>query len=278
MKVDIVHGFLDAANVYAWAAARRAGRPCVLSLRNERLRLHGFRRWMLRRALRRADFVIANSKAGRRFLIEGLSIASERVTVIPNAASGSMMSPPGPAPEPPVIGFVGRLDPQKQVDVLVEAFALALADLPEASLTIVGAGPEHNDLLDLIRRRGIEDRVEFTGLIENVEERMAGFSCLALPSAYEGFPNVAMEAVGLGVPVVAAPVGDVEDIVLEGRTGYLMTERSPRALADLLIRAATDQELRRRVGEEGPSLIRANYSVDAAVDKLMPVYEKVVGK
>jgi glycosyltransferase involved in cell wall biosynthesis len=278
MDVDVVHGFLDAANVYAWAAARRTGRPCVLSLRNERLRLHGFRRWILQLALRRADFVVANSKAGRRFLVEVLSIPRARVAVVPNAVSVSLMSPPRGAPELPVIGYVGRLDPQKRVDLVVDAFALASRQgLPEAKLTVVGDGPEHKRLVDRVRRLGLEDRVQFTGLIENVAETMAGFTCLALPSAYEGFPNVALEAVGLGVPVVAAPVGDVEDIVLDGRTGYLMTERSPRALADLLVRAATDPALRRRAGEEGPALVRANYSVDAAVEKLVSVYETVTG-
>jgi len=278
MDIDVVHGFLDAANVYAWTAARQSGRPCVLSLRNERLRLHGFRRWMLCLALRRADFVIANSKAGRRFLIDDLSIPRERVTVVPNAVSVSSLSPPLSAPDTPVIGFVGRLDPQKRVGFLVDAFALVLAVLPEARLVIVGAGPERSSLVDRVRRHGIEHLVQFTGLVENVEQRMAAFSCLALPSAYEGFPNVAMEAVGMGVPVVAAAVGDVEDIVLDGRTGYLMTERSPRALADLLVRAATDEGLKRRAASEGPALVKANYSVDAAIDRLMPVYERVTSQ
>jgi glycosyltransferase involved in cell wall biosynthesis len=128
------------------------------------------------------------------------------------------------------------------------------------------------------RARGIEDRVRFTGPIENVQDTMARFACLALPSAYEGFPNVALEAVAMGVPVVAAPVGDVEDIVLDGRTGYLMTEPTSRALADLLIRAVGDTTLRQRAGKEGPELVREKHSVDAAVDRLTFVYRRVTGK
>jgi glycosyltransferase involved in cell wall biosynthesis len=278
MNIDIVHGFLDAANVYAWVAARRAGRPCVLSLRNERLRLGGLRRWALRLALRRADSVVANSKAGRRFLIDVLSLPRERVTVIPNAVSFSSMPPPLPAPEPPVIGFVGRLDLQKQVGVLVDAFALAAKELPDATLVIVGDGPERASLLDRVRGRGVADRVQFTGLVENAERMMAGFSCLVLPSAYEGFPNVALEAVALGVPVVAAAVGDVEDIVIDDRTGYLWRDPSVHTLAGLLLRAAKNDELRRRTGQEGPALVRENYSVDVALARLMPVYERIVNR
>lgn len=278
MDIDVVHGFLDAANAYAWTAAWRARRPCVLSLRNERLRLRGFRRLVLRQALRRADFVTANSQAGKRFLVDDLSLPPERVAVVPNAVIPPTASAPDRLPDPPVIGFVGRLSRQKQVGILVDAFAEALTNLPDAKLVLVGDGPERGTVIDRARRHGIEQRVQFAGVVDDVDQLMIGFSCLVLPSAYEGLPNVAMEAVALGVPVVAAAVGDVEDIVLDDRTGYLWREPTTSALADLLIRAATDEALRRRAGEEGPALIRANYSVDAAVDKLMPVYKKVVGK
>jgi glycosyltransferase involved in cell wall biosynthesis len=177
-----------------------------------------------------------------------------------------------------VIGFVGRLNRQKQVGVVVDAFAEVLARLPEAKLVVVGDGPEREPLTDNVRRRGIESRVQFTGVRDDIEQLMKTFSCLVLPSAYEGLPNVALEAVALGVPVVAAAVGDVEDIVLNDRTGYLWREPTPAALADPLVRAATDEALRRTAGEEGPALVRADYSVNGAVEKLIAVYEKVVGK
>lgn len=276
--IDVVHGFLDAANVYAYAAARRSRRPCVLSLRNERLRLRGIRAWLLERALRRADHVVTNSLAGVRFLVDRTAVPPDRVTLIPNAVSPGLEPPTDPPAErlSPVIGFVGRLTAQKQVGLLLDAFALVIRELPDARLVIVGDGPDREQLTGQVRRLGVDNAVEFTGHVDDPEHWMARFSCLALPSAYEGFPNVAMEAIALGVPVVAAAAGDVEDIVLDGRTGYVARELSPQGLAELLTRTVTDESLRLRAYEEGPALVRANYSVETSVKKLRAVYAAAI--
>jgi glycosyltransferase involved in cell wall biosynthesis len=276
--IDVVHGFLDAANVYAYAAARKSHRRCVLSLRNERLRLTGIRAWLLRGALRRADQVVANSRAGVRYLVDRTAVAPDRVTLIPNAVSPGLAPPatPGAGGRPPVIGFVGRLTAQKRVDLLLDAFALVIRELPDARLVVVGDGPDRDRLATQARRLGVDDGVEFAGQIEDPEHRMAGFSCLALPSAYEGFPNVAMESLALGVPVVAAAAGDVEDIVLEGRTGHIGRDLTPGSLSDLLIRTLTDDTLRRRAHEEGPALVQTNYSVESSIEKLRAVYTAAI--
>jgi glycosyltransferase involved in cell wall biosynthesis len=247
-------------------------------MRNERLRLHGFRRLVLRHSLSRADFVTANSQAGKRFLIDDLSLSPDRVAIVPNAVLLPTASASDHLPNPAVFGFVGRLSRQKQVGILVDAFHELLARLPDAKLVLVGDGPERERVIDRVRRHGIEDRVQFTGVVDDAEQLMAQFSCLVLPSAYEGLPNVALEALALGIPVVAAEVGDVGDIVLDDRTGYLWRDQTTSALADLMIRAATDEALRKRAGEEGPEVVRTNHSVDAAIDKLLPIYEKIVKK
>jgi glycosyltransferase involved in cell wall biosynthesis len=276
-KIDIVHGFLDAANIYAYFAARLTRIPCVLSLRNEILRVRGVRAWTLRRALRRADGITTNSKAGRRFLIDSLSIPSRRVAFVPNAIKPPPSSDPAPAPGRPIIGFVGRLAKQKRVDRLVDAFAELADSFPRAVLTVVGDGPERDALEGQVRRLGVETRVEMTGLVDDVEKRMREFTCVVLPSAFEGFPNVVMEALAIGVPVIACPVGDVEDVVLNGHTGYLIEDDSPAALAALIERVLTDETLWRRTREEGPALIQEKHSVEAAIDELVPVYDSLVG-
>ncbi len=276
-EVDVVHGFLDAANLYAYLAARRARTPCVLSLRNEVLRLGGFRGWCLRRALRRADWVVTNSRAGARFLTDSVLVDPGRTTVVPNAVASHRgdSAPDLAPPQPPVIGFVGRLVEQKQPDLLLDAYAILLERVPDAMLVLVGDGPRRQPLLDRIHRLGVADGVTMTGAVDNVERYMREFSCLVLPSVFEGFPNVVMEALSLGIPVVACPVGDLEDVVLEGRTGRLIREDTPTALAFLLSQVIEDEPLRRSAAEEGPALIRTQYSVAAATDKLLAVYNRL---
>jgi glycosyltransferase involved in cell wall biosynthesis len=144
--------------------------------------------------------------------------------------------------------------------------------VPDAKLVLVGDGPQRQSLLDRIRRLGVADGVTMTGAVDNVEQYMREFTCLVLPSAFEGFPNVVMEALSLGIPVVARPVGDLEEIVLEGRTGRLVREDTPTALAFLLSQVVEDESLRRNAAEQGPEMIRTQYSVAAALDKLLTVY------
>lgn len=282
-RIDIVHGFLDAANIYTYLAARRVRVPCVLTLQSESTAVGGLRGWFLRRALRGADRVMANSNAGGRFLTDVISVRPERVAVIPNAVRVPTMSDPAsPAVVqagvgPPVVGFVGRLVDSKRVDLLVDAFVELSRVEPAARLTIVGDGPEKGALLARIRGTGIGDRIDMTGAVDDVERRMTGFTCLALPSEKEGLPNVVLEALAQGVPAVAAAAGDVEDIVVDGRTGYLIRDASPKGLASLLARVISDEELQKRVRTEGPAMIAARYSVRAAVDRLLAMYAELAG-
>ncbi|MCK4773422.1 MAG: glycosyltransferase, partial [Candidatus Krumholzibacteria bacterium] len=221
--IDIVHGILDASNTYAYIAARRTGLPCVLSLRAQELFFTGIKKWFLGYMFRRADRVVANSRAGVQYLSDCIKVRPDRLVLVPNAI--------GPPPDTDttgiersllkrrIIGIVGRLVELKRVDMLIDAFAILAERLPDTTLLIVGDGPERPTLEKQAQRLGIADRTRFAGHSNNVETMMSDLACLALPSESEGFPNVAMEALAGGVPVVASPAGDVADIVSDGLTG-----------------------------------------------------------
>lgn len=283
-RSDVVHGFLDAANVYAYAAARLAGLPCVLSLRSDKTRLTGLRGWCLRYALRHADRAVANSKVGARFLSDVVAVPPGRTAVVRNAVAPSFLSDGAGAPHtsdlpsPPVVGFVGRLAPSKRLDLLVDAHAMLADRVPNARLVLIGDGPERESLWERAGRLGTSDRVTMTGAVVDVDRRLRQFSCLVLPSEFEGFPNVVLEALAAGVPVVARPVGDLEEVVVDGHTGFLLREDSPAALADLLSRVIADEALRSCTRTEGPALVRDRYSLSAATDVLSALYRELVGK
>jgi glycosyltransferase involved in cell wall biosynthesis len=270
-RVDVVHGFLDAANAYAFLAGRMLRKPTVLSLRNELLMVVGMRAAALRAMLRRADAVVANSGAGKRFLVDTVGADGERVFHVPN-----IVEPCTAAPErrtgPPLVGCVGRLVDQKRFDAALRAFPRVRAAVPEARLEIVGDGPNRDALLAAARTLGVEDAVSFVGAVDDAASRMARMSCLVIPSAFEGLANTALEALSLGVPVVAAPVGDLATVVIEGRTGILVSDVSPQPLADAVVRAVTDAELQARARTEGPRLVEARFSVAAALGVLVPLY------
>jgi glycosyltransferase involved in cell wall biosynthesis len=142
-----------------------------------------------------------------------------------------------------VLGFVGRLSPEKAVG---DAIA-ALPRLPDdVVLCIVGEGPEEGALRAETRRRGLEKRVVFAGFSREVERYLASFVGLVLPSRREALPVVLREAAAIGLPVVAADVGGVREIVVPRETGLLYPSgdvdglvRAIRSLLDDPSRAAT---------------------------------------
>jgi glycosyltransferase involved in cell wall biosynthesis len=273
-RVDVVHGFLDAANAYAFVAGRTLGKPTILSLRNEKLIMTGARAGALRWMLRHADAVTVNSDAGRAFLVDDLRVDAACVHRVPNIAP-TLTPPSTDDPSPPRIGCVGRLVDQKRFDAVLRAFPLVRARLPGARLEIVGDGPNRDDLHALARELQIEDGVEFTGAVDDATARIARMSCLVLSSAFEGLPNAALEAMSLGVPVVACPVGDLASIVLDGSTGVIARDIAPEPLAGAIVRAVTDASLRARARVDGPAFLRERFSEQAALAVLIPLYQRL---
>jgi glycosyltransferase involved in cell wall biosynthesis len=217
--------------------------------------------------------VTVNSAAGRVFLVDRLGVGADRVHAVSNIAP-LPDAEPEPA-SPPVVGCVGRLVDQKRFDSVLRAFPLVRARTPGARLEIVGDGPNLESLRALSRKMGIEEAVVFVGAVDDAASRIARMSCLVLPSAFEGLPNAALEAMGFGVPVVASPVGDVGSIVIDGVTGVVVRDTAPEPLAAGIVRALSDEALRARAREESPRLLRDRFSTAAALAVLVPLYQRL---
>jgi glycosyltransferase involved in cell wall biosynthesis len=171
--------------------------------------------------------------------------------------------------------FVGRLAPQKRVDVLLQALGKAkeaTGDLLAA--TIVGDGPERGRLEKLASDLQLLGHgVTFAGNCEDPRVYYRDADLLALTSDFEGTPNVLLEAMASGLPVVATSVGGVPDLVQSGETGLLCEAGNVDAVAEQIVRLAGDVELRRRVGANAAAFIAEHYSCDALAGNLLRVYE-----
>lgn len=274
-RVDVVHGFLDAANIYAFMAGRLLGKPTILSLRSNRLMMSGVRARVVRAMLRRTDAVTVNSAAGRAFLVDTLGVAAARVVHVPNIAPVPARADARPGDAVPLVGCVGRLVELKRYDLVLRAFPLVRSAVPGARLEIVGEGPMRGSLQALARTLGIEDAVGFAGAVDDAATRIARMSCLALTSDFEGLPNAALEAMGFGIPVIARPVGDVPSIVIDGSTGVIVHDTSAEPLAAAIVRGLTDPALRAHARVDGPQLLRERYSPEAALAVLVPLYHRL---
>ena len=195
---------------------------------------------------RRADRVIVPSRYLARW-VESWGVPKDRLVVIYNAVELVDGVEPLPVPlKTPVKAItVGRLVPWKRVDGLIEA----LREIPELGLVIVGDGPERPRLERIVQELGISDRVYFAGQRSKTETSslMAACDFFVLNSTYEGHPHAVLEAMALGLPVVATAVGGTPEVVRDGETGVLVPGRYG-ALGASLSALARDPALRRRLG------------------------------
>ncbi len=171
----------------------------------------------------------------------------------------------------PAFCCVARQEPIKGIDVLLQAFALVLADLPDAGLTLVGSGSAFEDNQALARRLGVDSSSRFVGSVLQAEPWLAQSDVALLPSRREGLPVAALEALGLGRPLVASAVGGTPKVVRDGETGWLVPPEDPRALADAMIAAGRDPAEARRRGDAGRALLQREYPARAVYDQLESV-------
>jgi glycosyltransferase involved in cell wall biosynthesis len=232
----------------------------------------GVRSGALRRmrdwSVRRAAYVICPSE-----YIADLA-ASWRgrngISVLPNPApsAGDAQKVASPA-APPLVVFAGRLTAAKNLEVALQA----LSNVPEATFIVVGDGEERERLEQLagerVRFLGARPRAEVLGLL-------AAADVAVLPSAWENFPHVAVEALTMGTPVVATRVGGVPEIVRDGENGLLVEPGDDAGFADALERILRDDELRARLGDAAPQSV-ARFSADAVYGELERILAKAAG-
>jgi glycosyltransferase involved in cell wall biosynthesis len=204
-------------------------------------------RFQIRRGLRRARRVVAVSEALARAVGE-LGVPRERIVVQHNGVDGEAFSPRdrrgaraalGLAPDGPLIGYVGRLAPEKGADVLVEALGvLARRGDRAPDVVVVGGGALEGRLRARAAALRLDRRIRFVGPKGHAELPLwlSALDALCLPSRREGCPNVVLEALACGRPVVASRVGGVPELLRE-ENGVLVAPERPEALADGLARA-----------------------------------------
>jgi len=259
-KPDVILAFFGVpAGVVAMIAKMFYKIPYVVSLRGGDV--PGFRPYdfgtyhkiiapLLRRVWKNAASIVANSTGLRT-----LAMKFERhypIMIIPNGVDvDRFVAPVERRWDLPRLLFVGRVVHQKGLDLLFPALG-KLTDLPW-ELTIVGDGPEHAALQELAAKLSIAERVHFVGW-----QRGADLEChynesnlLVLPSRHEGMPNVVLEAMASGLPVLATRIAGSEELVLPGRTGELVDPESESALEEKLRPLLADPGLRKRLGAAG---------------------------
>ena len=237
------------------------------------------------RLLRRARAVVVQSAEEERLLRSVVP----RLPPVRRIAPGYTTlpePPPGAAPfarwagvDGPFALFVGRLASNKGLIELVQAFAALAHYDPSARLVVVGEdGGMRATIEQAVRRDGLEGRVHLTGFVADERLLAAAFRearLFVLPSAYEAYGLVLLEALAQGTPVIASRVGGIPEFIEDRKSGRLVPPGSPAALANALVELWNDPALARSLGETGRREVLPRHSWDRVTDDLEALYSEV---
>jgi glycosyltransferase involved in cell wall biosynthesis len=289
---DLVHTHLIHADLYGTLAAKLAGAPIIVSTKHNdnAFRRHPFYALLDRLASKFADKIIVISDHLKRFFVEIERLDPRKMTRIyygldagwvegqssKTARPISIQEELGIPPDTPLAGIIARLNPQKGHTYLVTAFAKVVDSLPEARLLIVGDGNLREDLERQTKELRITRRVTFTGWRDDIPRIMAALNLLILPSLWEGFGLVLLEAMVMGKPIVASRVSAIPEIVVDGVTGLLVPPRDPEAMAKAIIALLQDKEQAEAMGLTGRERVERSFSVEMMVQQAEALYEALI--
>jgi glycosyltransferase involved in cell wall biosynthesis len=207
-----------------------------------------------------------------------------RLAVIPNAVDAAAELDENRAPRS-VLGappdalaalYVGRLDPQKGVDVLLHAVARAHRVLPHLHLSLAGIGPDQDALVNLARQLGVDSRTHFLGWRNDVPALLGAADLFVMPSRWEGMPNALLEAMAAGLPVIATRAQGSTELVRDGETGKLIAIDQPDELADAMVSLGNDPALRRRYGRTGREFAHREFSLERMIGRYLALYDSLL--
>lgn len=285
LGAEAVHTHLIHADWHGLPAALRAGVPHIYTSGHND---DPFRRRLPIRLVqaylwRRVTAGIAISEAVRRFMIAvewapphkvhtvHYGIAPRLPNLVMRAAFRAELGIPLDAP---VFGSVCRLIEQKGLSFALRAFAQVLARFPEAHYVIVGDGPLRESLCAEAEMLGVAAHVHFAGWRADAAERMSAFDIFLMPSLWEGFGLVLLEAMAAHLPIIASNVSALPEIVVDGETGLLCAPRDVECLAAHMARLLSDRALAQRLGANGAARLQAEFSVSKMVNGTRAVYQK----
>jgi len=250
--VDVVHAHLANAHVLASLVTGLTDRPSLATIHGRSvpmldLEAHRMSERMHMSVVCRAAYSHARA----------VGVARERLHLIPNGVpaaerpltSGAFAASLGVAEDAPLVGFVGRLSPEKAPDLFVRMAARVAARHPRAAFVVIGDGPMRERVESDARVLGVADRIHFTGERHDVLALLPSLAALVVPSHAEGMPLALMEGMAAGVPVVATSVGGVPELVRHLETGLLVGPGDAGHLATAVDGLLDDRPWARALGE-----------------------------
>lgn len=272
---DLCHiATFGATDFYHYISARACHTPVLVSLYGV------WPRWceqLLVRTFGSADWLTCDSASTLEYARRLMPPISPRSSVIRNALPLPSTAPE-PLPDPPRLLLLGRLAPEKGVDLALAAFASIVERHPTARLVIAGDGPERDALEQQTIQLGLANVVQFLGWVppEEVPALLNTASMLILPSRADSFPLAGLQASLMERPVVAARVGGIPEMVVDRETGLLVGKENAKALAEAVSYLLEHPELAVQMGKSARSRALSSFGFEQHVDAYDRLYRRTV--
>ena len=290
---DIAHTHLIHADMYGYTAAKLARVSKVISSRHNDDQFRYRPRWrrLNRQLWKRLDAGIAISAAVAGFAEAVEGAPRDKLHIVPygmeyrwlsdeaiERARHRLRAELGLPPDTPLLGMVCRLVQQKGLPYSLEALRRIQSDFPAARLVIIGDGEQAGELRQLAAALGVEERVYWLGWRDDAAELMTALDVLLVPSLWEGFGLVVLEAMARRVPVIASRVSALPEVLVHGETGLLIEPRDVDGLAQAIARLLSDRALRKYMGLLGTARLEEHFSVGRMVKATITVYQSVLAR
>ena len=286
-RPDVLHTFLFGFDLAANRAARETGVPVVISSRRQLASWKKPRHVRVqRKANQLTDCIVANSRAAAEFAIEQEQAEPSRVRVIPNGLDADAFVSHADREEirrrleiPPdrhVIGMVANFSPVKDHPLFLRTARELLCRRTDLHFLLVGDGPEKKEVERAIRQVDLSDRFTRLTVTNDIADLYRLMDVSVLCSKSEGFPNVLLESMAAGTPVVAAAVGGITELIEDGVTGRLVQTREPNDFADPIEQLLEEPDAGRRLAEAASNRVRRDYSLEAMVNAHRAMYNELL--
>lgn len=282
-RPDIVHTH---ASLSARLAARIAGTKIINTKHCMDSKKSGIRKLAgacLNNML--SDRIVAVSAAVKKNMVDN-GVAERKISVIygginpvmelSSEEKSSVRRKWGIAEKDIVVGIVARLAEVKGHKHFIDAAEIISRDNAEVRFLIAGIGPKEQEIKELVRQRGLEDKVIFAGFIDNIHEIFNIIDINVISSLSEALCLSLIEGMCVGKPSVGTDTGGVPEVIKDGYNGYLVPVGDPLMLAEGIIKLVRSQSLRREMGDRGRELVKENFTAAAMAGAIGRLYEDIV--
>ena len=287
-RPDVLHCHLIPSNIIAKPLGVLLGVPVVINHDHTNDTRRADSRILLaldRFSNRFASHIVAVSASCRDFLITRESIPANDVTLVPNAIDLRRFSPSvamrdqarielGLPASARVVAGVGRLNPQKNFALCLDIAAQLAPRFPDLHFLLAGDGPEEKMLREKAAALGISDRVTFSGYVADTRLVYLAADVLLMPSRYEGLPMTLLEAMAMGLPVVASQLDGIAEVIGDGREGFLVPSDDAALFVERTAALLQDAELSSRIAQNARAKIEASFSVERMTSAVEEIYDR----